>query len=51
MWNVTQNLLAGYSKILVTCTDDRALSIVTNKLDAAGLLTSEKVELVLRGEY
>ncbi len=51
VWNVRQDLLSGYNKVLVVATDEKALKIVEEKLARAGLIIPRRVEVVLRNTY
>ena len=48
IWNVRQDLLFNYDKVLVVATDEKALKIVEEKLARAGLIIPGRVEIVLR---
>ena len=48
VWNVRQDLLSGYSKVLIIATDGKALKKVEQKLAHAGLIIPNRVEVVLR---
>jgi hypothetical protein len=49
VWNVQQDLLAGFSKVRVVATDERALRKVEGQLARAGLLIRGRVELGVAG--
>ena len=48
IWNVKQDLLAGFKRVLVVATDEAALGKVERQLATAGLLIPRRVDLVLR---
>jgi len=48
--NVRQDLLTGFTKVLVVATDRRALVKIERQLGKAGLLIARRVNLVLRDE-
>ncbi len=48
VWNVRQDLLAGFGKVLVVATDDSALRKVERQLAQAGLTIPGRIEVVLR---
>lgn len=48
VWNVKQNLLSGFSKVLVVVTDKTALKKVEGQLAKAGLIIPKRVRVVLR---
>ena len=48
VWNVRQDLLSNYDKVLVVATDEKALKIVEEKLARAGLIIPKRVEIILR---
>ncbi len=49
VWNVRQDLLSGFEKVLVVATDKRALEKVERDLAKVGLIIDGKVEIVLGG--
>ncbi len=51
VWNVKQNLLSKFDKILVVATDKTALNKVEQQLGKAGLIIPEKIEIVLRDGF
>ncbi len=50
VWNVKQNLLSKFNKVLVVATDERALKKVEEELAKARLLIPRRVNIVLRDE-
>lgn len=48
VWNVRQNLVSGFRKVLVVATDESALRKVERQLASAGLIIPGRVEVVLR---
>jgi hypothetical protein len=51
VWNVKQNVLTGFYKVLVVATDDKALEKVERQLAKAGLIIPKRVEVVLRDGF
>ena len=51
LWNLRQNLLAKYDKILVVTTDKTAYEKIEKDLACADLLIGSKVHLVLRDDF
>ena len=49
-WNVKQNLLSKFNKVLVVATDEQALRKVEKELARARLLIPSKVKIVVRDE-
>lgn len=49
--NVKQDLLSGFSKVLVVAIDKKALGKVERELARAGLIIDGKVEIVLQDDY
>ncbi len=50
VWNVKQDLLSGFDKVLVVTTDKKALGKVERELEREGLIIDGKVEIVLGNE-
>ena len=50
VWNVKQDLLSGFDKIIVVATDKKALGKVERELAREGLMGIKRIEIVLRGE-
>lgn len=48
VWNVRQDLLSKYDKVIVVATDENAIKKVEQQLAAAGLIIPKRVEIVLR---
>ncbi|MBE3144679.1 MAG: hypothetical protein IMZ61_12280 [Planctomycetes bacterium] len=48
VWNVRQDLLSNYDKVLVVATDEKAMKIVEEKLARVGLILPGRVEIVMR---
>lgn len=51
VWNVKQDLLSRFTKVLVVATDERALDKVERQLAKAGLIIPRRVEIVLRDGF
>ena len=51
VWNVRQDLLSNYDKILIVATDERALKKVEQKLARAGLVIPNRIEVILRDRF
>jgi len=51
VWNVRQDLLSNYDKVLVVATDEKALKKVEQKLAHAGLIIPNRVEVILRDHF
>lgn len=51
VWNVKQDLLSGFSKVLVVVTDENALNKVEGQLAKAGLIIPKRVNVVLRDRH
>ena len=51
VWNVKQNLLSGFRRVLVVATDDKALEKVERQLAMAGLIIPNRVNVVLRDGF
>ena len=50
VWNVKQDLLAAFDRVIVVATDESALRKVEEQLAQAGLIIPTRVEIVLRDE-
>lgn len=50
VWNVKQDLLSGYDKVLVIATDGEAMKIVEEKLARYGLIIPKRVEILLKDQ-
>ncbi len=51
VWNVKQNLISGFSNVLVVATDEASRAKVERQLARAGLLIPTRVDVVLRDEF
>ena len=50
VWNVKQNLLEGFSRLIVVATDESARSKVERQLARAGLILPGRIEVVVADE-
>ena len=50
VWNVKQDLLSGFSSVLVVATDEGALDRVERQLAKAGLFVPKRINVVLRDQ-
>jgi hypothetical protein len=48
MWNLKQNLLAGYTKVVIVATNRKAYEKIELQLAGQKLLIPSRIELVLR---
>ena len=51
VWNVKQDLLSGFQRVIVVATDEKALGKVERELGRAGLIVAGRVRVLMRDSY
>lgn len=51
VWNVKQDLLSGFGRVIIVATDEAAFGKVEQQLGRAGLIIPRRVRVVLRDDY